>query len=75
MKEKPNVTTGDLVCIGFAAGRNPDGTFNASIPLYRPAESNTEDEFDGLTWDQLTALFDDMLKERAKVAEILEGKK
>lgn len=75
MKEKPMVTTGDLVCIGFAAGRNPDGTFNASIPLYKPAEPNTEDDFDGLTWDQLTSLFDDMLKERAKVAEILEGKK
>ena len=31
-----------------------------------------EDDFDGLTWDQLTALFDDLVRERGKVAEILE---
>lgn len=72
MTDKPTVTVGDLVCIGFAAGRNPDGTFNGSIPLFRCAEP-TEDDFDGLTWDQLTALFDDLVRERGKVAEILEG--
>ena len=59
MTDKPTVTVGDLVCVGFAAGRNPDGTFNGSIPLFRPAEL-TEDDFDGLTWDQLTALFDEL---------------
>lgn len=38
MTDKPTVTVGDLVCVGFAAGRNPDGTFNGSIPLFRCAE-------------------------------------
>lgn len=71
MTDKPTVTVGDLVCVGFAAGRNPDGTFDESIPLFRCAEP-TEDDFDGLTWDQLTTLFDDLVRERGKVAEILE---
>ena len=71
MTDKPTVTVGDLVCVGFAAGRNPDGTFNGSIPLFRCAEP-TEDDFDGLTWDQLTALFDDLGRERGQVAATTE---
>lgn len=62
----------DMVCVGFTATRNPDGSFNPSVPLYRPAElGGVEDDFDNLTWNQLIKLFDSMVREREKVKEIL----
>ena len=45
--------------------------FCGKCVMCSPAEP-PEDDFDGLTWDQLTALFDDLVRERGKVAEILE---
>lgn len=74
MKPKPKITiedAPDMVCVGFTATRNPDGSFNPSVPLYRPAGCGVEDEFDALTWEQLIKLFDSMVRERAKVKEIL----
>lgn len=78
MKPKHEIKTEgspDMVCVGFMATRNPDGSFNQSVPLYQAAEDGLEDDFDNLTWNQLIDLFDDMVRERAKVAEILETEK
>lgn len=74
MMPKPEITiedAPDMVCVGFTATRNPDGSFNPSVPLYRVAGEDIEDDFDNLTWTQLIDLFDEIVRERAKVTELL----
>lgn len=34
MTDKPTVTVGDLVCVGFAAGRNPELDSSLSEHIY-----------------------------------------
>lgn len=74
-EKKPEIKIEDapkMICVGFTATRNPDGSFNPSVPLYSPAEpGGVEDDFDNLTWNQLIKLFDSMVREREKVKEIL----
>ena len=81
---KPTVTVEDVpvvsameregyVCVGFVATRNPDGSFNPSVPIFRDPEwDDVEDELEDLTRDQLISLFDEMIREREKVRETLE---
>lgn len=53
-----------MVLAGFAALREPDGTFCPSVPLYREVDGAT-DETDGLPWDALMAYFDELVRARA----------
>lgn len=51
--------------VGFMATREPDGTFNPAIPLYRD-ESIEEDETDKMSWDDLMSYFDRLVLEKMK---------
>lgn len=53
-----------MVLAGFAALREPDGTFCPSVPLYRDLDG-AADETDGLPWDALMAYFDELVRARA----------
>lgn len=53
-----------MVLAGFAALREPEGSFCPSVPLYREVDGAT-DETDGLPWDALEAYFDALVRERA----------
>lgn len=47
MKPKHEIkteSTPDMVCVGFMATRNPDGSFNQSVPLYQAAEDGALSE-------------------------------
>ena len=49
--------------VGFMATREPDGTINAAIPVYRD-EALEPDEKDNMTWDELYNYFSRELAER-----------
>lgn len=53
-----------MVLAGFAALREPDGTFCPSVPLYREVDG-AKDETDGLPWEALEEYFDALVRERA----------
>lgn len=53
-----------MVLAGFAALREPDGTFCPSVPLYREVDG-AADETDGLPWAALEEYFDALVRERA----------
>lgn len=53
-----------MVLAGFAALREPDGTFCPTVPLYRDMDG-AADETDGLPWDALMAYFDELVRARA----------
>ena len=54
-----------MVLAGFIALREPDGQFCPSVPVYRDMD-DVKDETDGLTWDELIAYFDELVKKQAK---------
>lgn len=54
-----------MVLAGFIALREPDGQFCPSVPVYRDMD-DVKDETDGLSWDELIAYFDELVKKQAK---------
>ena len=59
--------------VGCMALRNPDGSFQPSVPLYRDVSDEFEeledDEIDRLPWDDLIKLFDRKYKEYLEVTK------
>ncbi len=47
---------GKIIQVGTIAAREPDGTINAAIPVYRD-EALEPDEKDNMTWDELYNYF------------------
>ena len=51
------------VLAGFAALRNPDGSFCPSVPLYRETKE-AADETAGMSWEELERYFDRLVLEQ-----------
>lgn len=52
------------VLAGFAALRNPDGSFCPSVPLYKETTKEAADETAGMSWEELERYFDRLVLEQ-----------
>ena len=62
---------GKRILVGTIAARDPDGTINAAIPVYRD-EALEPDEKDNMTWDELYNYFSRELAARFNRGSVSE---